>query len=230
MSSHQLDLCRLNDAKAPRNDGAFSSVWLRRSGDAPRSASHDRASVTCANSKATATLMFSNSKDAGAMLAEQYFELGKSWGYNMPRIAPYHSGPFRFALILQDPGSSHLSGAGSQTTGEIGVYNPDPTACFVRETITAAGFDIAEMLPLNALPGYDLRATVAELRKGAAFNAHFLRLARIPIIVLGGRIAQRIPPVGPWRIVTAPHPSRRNRSIHKSAGPEFEAAIRGLLP
>jgi hypothetical protein len=158
---------------------------------------------------------------------DDYQRLGHEAGYEqMPRLAPYHSGPYSVAWILQDPGSPHTSGSGAQKSGEIGVYNRDETARFCMRALTEAGFNIAECLPLNALPGYGLKPTVAELKRGALFNEGILRLAGVRVVILAGGPAQRVPPMGDWTIIRAPHPSAQNRNLRPEAGPAFLRAFK----
>jgi len=77
----------------------------------------------------------------------------------IPRIAPYHSGPYKLGAILQDPGTIHGAGCNAQITGEIGVRNGDPTADLCGDALRLNGWDEAEYLPMNAIFGTTRPAT-----------------------------------------------------------------------
>ena len=107
----------------------------------------------------------------------------------IPRIAPYHSGPYKLGAILQDPGTIHGAGCNAQITGEIGVRNGDPTADLCREALRVNGWDEAEYLPMNAVPWYDSprNKTNALLREGANYNRKLILKAGIGLVLLMGK-------------------------------------------
>lgn len=117
---------------------------------------------------------------------EWYNDYGTSRGYRMPRIAPYHTGPFSLAIMLQDPGGP-LAGSGAQTSGEIGVCNEDSTARFIRDELEYFKIPFSDVVLLNALPGYGLKNTAWERQRGAAFNNEAIRRAGIDSLLVAGK-------------------------------------------
>ncbi|WP_420862487.1 hypothetical protein [Algirhabdus cladophorae] len=115
-----------------------------------------------------------------------YYNDGTSRGYHMPRIAPYHTGPFRLAIMLQDPGGP-LAGSGAQGSGEIGVRNADGTARYIRNELDHFNFRYSDVVLLNALPGYGLRNTVLERQRGAIFNNEAIQRAGIDCLLVAGK-------------------------------------------
>ncbi|PTW44283.1 hypothetical protein [Rhodovulum kholense] len=109
----------------------------------------------------------------------------------IPRIAPYHSGPYRLGAILQDPGTIHGSGCNAQKTGEIGVLNGDPTANLCRQALEANGIPLSAYLPMNAIPWYDAPASrpARLLKQGAAHNRRLILEAGVDLVLLLGRQA-----------------------------------------
>lgn len=131
-----------------------------------------------------------------------------------PRIAPYHSGPYRLAGILQDPGTVYGAGCNAVRTGEIGVLNGDPTAELCRIALETNDIPLSDYLPMNAVPWYDAPASrgAAILREGARFNRHLLLEHGVKLVLLMGKQAQRaeryldLPPDVVIRHL--PHPGR----------------------
>ncbi len=115
-----------------------------------------------------------------------YHNVGTIRGYHMPRIAPYHTGPFSLAIMLQDPGGP-LAGSGAQASGEIGVCNDDSTARFSRSELDHFKVPYSDVVLLNALPGYGLRNTVKERQRGAAFNNEAIQRAGIDRLLVAGK-------------------------------------------
>ena len=111
----------------------------------------------------------------------------------IPRIAPYHRGPYKLAAILQDPGTLHGSGCNAQITGEVGVLNGDPTANLCREALEAHGLPLSSYLPLNAVPWYDAprHRNDTLLREGAHFNRALILESGVKLVLLLGKQACR---------------------------------------
>lgn len=109
----------------------------------------------------------------------------------IPRIAPYHCGPYRLGAILQDPGTIHGSGSNAQKTGEIGVLNGDPTATLCRQALEANGIPLSAYLPMNAIPWYDAPTSrpARLLRDGAAHSRRLILEAGVDLVLLLGRQA-----------------------------------------
>ena len=153
-------------------------------------------------------------------LRKYYYAAGTAQGWNMPRIAPYHCGPYRLAIMLQDPGSPYTAGSGAQVSREIGVRNNDPTAEFIGNALAAVGMPENEVLLLNALPGFGMKPNKGCLTAGAAFNSQIIRRAGVKSLLVCGRLAQRanllldLPAVN---TVATHHPSRRGHN-HASPG------------
>lgn len=143
---------------------------------------------------------------------------GRSYGYDMPKIAPYHTGPFKLAIMLQDPGGP-LAGSGAQRSGEIGVLNDDSTARYIRSELDFLKIPYDAVLLLNALPGFGLRNTKAERQRGAKFNAEaILRSGADRLLVAGKSVAlpvARLMNLNEIKIAYAHHPSTRG---HNSRG------------
>lgn len=110
-----------------------------------------------------------------------------------PRIAPYHSGPYSVAAILQDPGSIHGNGCGAVATGEVGVLNDDPTARLCRKALDRNGIPLSAYLPLNAVPWYDSPGSIGRelLEEGAAHNRQLIIGHGVGLVLLCGAIARR---------------------------------------
>lgn len=123
-----------------------------------------------------------NSCDAGMMVHHIF-----------PRIAPYHSGPYLIAAILQDPGTLHGSGCNAQLTGEIGVMNGDPTANLCRQALETHGIPLSAYLPLNAVPWYDAPRHRSDtlLREGAKYNRELITKHNVKLVLLLGKQAWR---------------------------------------
>lgn len=115
-----------------------------------------------------------------------YHSAGTAYGYDMPELAEYHSGPFKLAIMLQDPGGP-LAGSGAQRSGEVGVLNHDSTARFVRSELDSLQLPYNVVLILNALPGYGLRNTVAERNRGAKFNNEVIRRSGVERLLVAGK-------------------------------------------
>jgi hypothetical protein len=112
-----------------------------------------------------------------------------------PRIASYHSGPYRIAAILSDPGRPD-AGRGAVTTNEIGVLNyrakpSDQTARMCHAAVEHAGLQLSDYLPMNAVPWYDGTQTLNDVREGAMMNAQSIRDHGIDRVLLLGATAQR---------------------------------------
>jgi hypothetical protein len=140
-------------------------------------------------------------------------------GRRFPRIASYHSGPYRIAVILSDPGRPGVS-SGAVTTNEIGVLNyratpSDQTARMCHAAVEFAGLQLSDYLPMNAVPWYDGTQTLADLREGAMMNARSIRDHGIDRVLLLGTTAQRsrefLEPQLPAnvRFALLPHPGTR---------------------
>lgn len=110
-----------------------------------------------------------------------------------PRIAPYHSGPYIIAAILQDPGTLHGSGCNAQQTGEIGVLNGDPTANLCWQALETHGIPLSAYLPLNAVPWYDAPRHRSDtlLREGAKHNRTLIAKHNVKLVLLLGKQAWR---------------------------------------
>lgn len=111
----------------------------------------------------------------------------------LPRIAPYHCGPYTMAAILQDPGTLYGSGCNAQLTGEVGVLNGDPTANLCREALETHGIPFSAYLPLNAVPWYDAprHRSAALLREGAQHNRRLIIEHDVKLVLLLGKQAWR---------------------------------------
>jgi len=150
---------------------------------------------------------------------EWYLNAGKSNGYDMPEIAPYHAGPYEVAILLQDPGGP-LAGSGAQRSGQIGVLNNDNTARYIKGELDYLGLPYEAALLLNALPGYGLRNTQAERKRGAAFNDLAIRRAGVRRLMVAGKsiawpVAELMDLTG-IKVAYMHHPSLRG---HNSRGP-----------
>ncbi|MGB7241844.1 MAG: hypothetical protein WBC93_07145 [Sulfitobacter sp.] len=152
-----------------------------------------------------------------ASLHSYYVDRGTALGMTMPHIAKYHSGPFRIAVILADPGGKFTAGSGAEKTSEIGLRNPDPTAGFLLRTIQDVGIELSEYLPLNALAGYNLRNLKKNREVSAGLNSDMIQKAGVKAVILGGVIAQsakrylNLPHNFP--VFQMPHPSARGRGM-----------------
>lgn len=141
--------------------------------------------------------------------AEWYYESGTARGYDMPRIAPAHSGPYRLAIMLQDPGGP-LAGSGAQQSGEIGVTNNDATARFVRNCLEVLGIPQNEIVLINSLPGYGLENSASERRRGASFNTEVIKKSGVRVILIAGAISRDVAKhidFGPVSVFHTHHPS-----------------------
>ncbi|MDG4647922.1 hypothetical protein P6F26_05655 [Roseibacterium sp. SDUM158017] len=163
-------------------------------------------------------------------IAKAYAELGERRGWDMPALAPYHCGPYRVALLLQDPGSPYTAGSGAQVTRMIGVRNPDPTARFLRAALDAIGAGHHQLLVLNSLPAFGMRINQENLRDGAELNSTLLRLSGVTRLVFADAIArkaQKFMTLNPdsmiWHV---PHPSRRGLNSIPNGRDVFREAIR----
>lgn len=164
-----------------------------------------------------------------------YHFAGKSYGYEMPNIAPYHTGPFMLAIMLQDPGGP-LAGSGAQRSGEIGVLNDDSTARYIRSELDFLKIPYDAVLLLNALPGYGLRNTVAERQRGAKFNGEaILRSGVDRLLVAGKSVAWPVASLMDLSEVTTVythHPSTRghnSRGTNMLGRREWREALSKLL-
>lgn len=111
-----------------------------------------------------------------------------------PRIAEYHTGPYRVAAILRDPGRTGRA-CGAVTTREVGVLNyqhnaRDQTAKNCHKALLACGLPLSAYLPLNAVPWYNGNANQPSLREGATFNSDLIRKHGIDRVLLFGDVAQ----------------------------------------
>ena len=166
-------------------------------------------------------------------IQELYVQLGEAEGWSMPRIARYHTGPFKVSLLLQDPGSSFTAGSGAQRSGEIGVRNNDATARYVANALEQAGFEESEFLPLNALAGYDLRPRVDPIRRTAQINGRILEQSGVRTVIFGGRTAQRsrkyLHLSDTVEAIDIPHPSARGRGMATRRGLDADQIIRNAF-
>ncbi len=164
---------------------------------------------------------------------ELYRELGADLGLDVPDIASYHSGPFSTAVVLSDPGGKFTAGSGAQTTQEIGVENPDPTAAFLKNACLEAGLDIHEYLPLNALAGFDLRPNNKNLRLCAKLNSQIIRVSGVRVVILGGALARRsldfLDIDRSVAVVEMPHPSRRGRANASRNGQQGSTMVKAAF-
>lgn len=163
-------------------------------------------------------------------LSDLYVSLGEAEGWFMPRIAPYHQGPFRVVLILADPGGEFTAGSGAERSREIGFRNDDPTARFVADAAKRAGLAEAEILPLNALAGYGLKPNDRNLRISAGINSEICALTHARVAILGGKLAKNSRSylsLGPdWNVLEMPHPSARGRGRCTSQGLDGSDLVR----
>ncbi|UWQ59990.1 hypothetical protein K3722_07620 [Leisingera caerulea] len=157
-----------------------------------------------------------------------------------PIIAPYHSGPYRVAAVLRDPGRPE-AGCGAEITGEIGVLNyrvkpNDQTAKNCHAALLAAGLPLTAYLPMNAIPWFDGIATAEGLAEGAVMNAELISTHRIKRVLLFGNEAQRsekylVPLLDQdVKIAHMPHPSTRGiQGFRRREGlPDFASAKRAF--
>lgn len=175
----------------------------------------------------------SAAQDGGkALIHAFYFDRGTALGWEMRRIAAYLTGPFRLAMLLQDPGSPHTAGSGAQATREVGVRNNDPTARFIGNALAAVGIPEHEALLLNALPGFGMKPNKASLRAGAALNSEVMRMAGITSLLVCGRQAQRAIPfleVPGLTFRATHHPSIRGHNATPNGRERWMHALRSLL-
>ena len=143
----------------------------------------------------------------------------------IPRIAPYHCGPYKLGAILQDPGTIHGSGCNAQITGEIGVRNGDPTANLCREALRVNGWDEAEYLPMNAVPWFDAPRSKSDalLREGAAYNRKLILAAGVNLVLLMGKNdawrSEKFLDLPPHiEVRRLPHPGRLGLINYREAG------------
>jgi len=159
----------------------------------------------------------------------QYRRNCEAHGWRMPNIGQAHSGPFLLAVMLQDPAGNYTAGSGVLVTNEVSFTNDDPTAAVLRRSAEAAGLPLANILPLNTLPAYNMRPTIANKRLGAAANEALVDQLGITHILCCGTHAldayNRF-----WRkegrtMINTAHPSRRGLLSLPNREADFQAAF-----
>lgn len=159
----------------------------------------------------------------------QYRRNCEALGWRMPNIGQAHSGPFLLAVILQDPAGEHTAGSGVLVTNEVSFTNDDPTAAVLRRSASASGLPIANILPLNALPAYHMRPTIANKRLGAAANEALVDQLGITHILCCGAHSldayHRFWRKDGRRMIATAHPSRRGLLSLTNREADFQAAF-----